>query len=340
MPATGLREATGVPAPAGLATAGLTAATMVAFASNSLLCRAALEGGHADAASFTLVRLGGGALALGLLVRALGSPGPSARGAWGSAVALFAYALAFSLAYRRVPAAVGALLLFAAVQLTMVLAGLRTGERPRALEWVGHALSVGGVVVLTRPGLARADPAGTALMLLAGGAWGLYSLRGRGGGHPVARNAASFARSLPLALVAAAASGALGATHVDAEGLGFALASGALASGLGYALWYAALRGLTATRAALVQLSVPPLAAAGGVLLLGEALSARLLVSGALVLGGIALAVAGHGSFATRPSLGANDPDLDRQEVIGGSVTRDVQARGESQASGSHSEHS
>src|SRR5512143_636014 len=295
MATTGAREATDVSAPAGLTTAGLTAATMVAFASNSLLCRAALDGRHADAASFTLLRLGGGALALGLLARALGSPRPADRGAWGTAVALFAYALAFSLAYRRVPAAVGALLLFAAVQLTMVLAGLRTGERPRALEWVGHALSVGGVVVLTRPGLARADPVGAALMLLAGAAWGVYSLRGRGAGHAVARNAATFARTLPLALVAAATSAAVGGANVDAAGAGLALASGALASGLGYALWYAALRGLTATRAALVQLSVPPLAAAGGVVLLGEALSARLLVSSVLVLGGIALAVTGRG---------------------------------------------
>ncbi len=198
MATTGVREATGVSAPAGVTTAGLTAATMVAFASNSLLCRAALEGGHADAASFTLLRLSGGALALGLLARARGSPPPRA-GAWGSALALFAYASAFSFAYRLVPAAVGALLLFAAVQLTMVAAGLRAGERPRGLEWAGHALSVAGVVVLTSPGLARADPVGAALMLVAGAAWGVYSLRGQSAGHAVARNAASFARAVPLA---------------------------------------------------------------------------------------------------------------------------------------------
>jgi drug/metabolite transporter (DMT)-like permease len=295
MAATGIRAAAEVSAPAGLTTAGLTAATMVAFASNSLLCRAALDGGHADAATFTLLRLAGGAVALGLLARALGGAEPPAHGAWASASALFAYAIAFSLAYRRVPAGVGALLLFAAVQLTMVVAGLRTGERPRAVEWAGHALSAAGVVVLTRPGLARADPAGAALMLLAGAAWGVYSLRGRGAGHAVARNAASFARAVPLALLAAGIGVSLGATHVDWAGAGLALVSGAVASGLGYALWYAALRGLTATRAALVQLSVPPLAAAGGVLLLGEVLSGRLLVSGGLVLGGIALAVAGRG---------------------------------------------
>jgi len=294
MATTGIRAAAGASAPAGLTTAGLTAATMVAFASNSLLCRAALDGNHADAATFTLLRLSGGAVALALLARGLGSPESSARGAWGSAMALFAYAIAFSLAYRRVPAAVGALLLFAAVQLTMVVAGLGAGERPRGLEWAGHVLSIAGVVVLTRPGLARADPAGAALMLLAGAAWGAYSLMGRGGGHAVARNAAAFARAVPLALVAAGVGVSLAAAHVDPAGAGLALFSGAVASGLGYALWYAALRGLTATRAALVQLSVPPLAAAGGVLLLGEVLSARLFLSGALVLGGITLAVAGR----------------------------------------------
>jgi drug/metabolite transporter (DMT)-like permease len=184
MATMGLREGTGVLAPAGVRTAGLTAAAMLAFASNSLLCRAALDGAHADAASFTAIRLSGGALALGLLARTAGSPEPPARGAWGSAAALFAYAIAFSLAYRLVPAAVGALLLFAAVQLTMVVAGLRTGERPGAFEWVGHTLSIAGVVVLTRPGLTRADPVGATLMLVAGAAWGSTRCGGWAGVTP------------------------------------------------------------------------------------------------------------------------------------------------------------
>ncbi len=279
----------------GGATAGLTAAAMLAFAANSLLCRAALGGGHADAASFTTLRLAGGACALGILVRARSAPVPVPRFAWGSAVALFAYAIGFSLAYRRIPAGVGALLLFAAVQLTMVGAGLRAGERPPALEWAGLVLSIAGLVVLTCPGLARPDSLGAALMLGAGAAWGLYSLRGRGTRDAIATNAASFARAVPLALVASAVGTSVGATHLSPAGVGLALASGALASGLGYAVWYAALRGLTATRAALVQLSVPPLAAAGGVLLLGESFSPRLIVAGVLILGGIALAVAGRG---------------------------------------------
>jgi drug/metabolite transporter (DMT)-like permease len=271
-------------------TAALTATAMLAFAANSVLCRGALDGGHADAASFTTLRLCGGALALGLLARVRGSPAPPGRFAWGSAGALFAYALGFSLAYRRIPAGVGALLLFATVQLTMIGVGLRAGERPRALEWAGHALSIAGLLVLTRPGLARPDAVGALLMLGAGAAWGVYSLRGRDQPDAVASNAASFARSVPLALGASAIGVSFGVTHVDPVGVGLALGSGVVASGLGYAVWYAALRGLTATRAALVQLSAPPLAAAGGVLLLGESFSPRLLLAGLLVLGGIALA--------------------------------------------------
>ena len=176
----------------------------------------------------------------------------------------------------------------------MVVGGLWSGERPRALEWVGHALSMAGIVALTRPGQARPDPVGATLMILAGAAWGAYSLRGRGLGHAVARNAASFSRAVPLALAASAIGVSLGPIRVDSAGAWLALASGAVASGMGYALWYAALRRLTAIRAALVQLSVPPIAAAGGVLLMGESLSWRLLVAGTLVLGGIALAVAGR----------------------------------------------
>jgi len=275
-------------------TAALTAAAMLAFASNSLLCRSALVGGDADAASFTTVRLASGALALALLARARGSPAPASRIAWGSAVALFAYAILFSLAYLRIPAGAGALLLFAAVQLTMIGAGFRHGERPRALEWAGLAVSLVGLVLLTRPGLTRPDPLGAMLMLGAGAAWGVYSLRGRGAADAVAANAASFTRAVPLALLTSALFGVLAPTRLTLTGVLLALASGALTSGLGYAVWYAALRGLSATRAAIVQLSVPPLAALGGVLVLGERASLRLWLASALILGGIALAILGH----------------------------------------------
>jgi len=277
-----------------LKTAGLTALAMLAFAANSLLCRAALAGGHADAISFTALRLAGGAVALGLLARARRSPRPREHFAWGSAVALFAYAIGFSVAYLRIPAGVGALLLFAAVQFTMISAGFFAGERPRLVEWVGLGLSLAGLVVLTRPGLARPDPAGALLMLGAGVAWGVYSLRGRRGVDAVAATGASFARAVPLALGACGLGALLSAVRLDTAGVLLALASGALASGLGYAVWYAALRGLTATRAAIVQLSVPPLAAIGGALVLGEGSSLRLVVASFLIVGGIALAVTGH----------------------------------------------
>jgi drug/metabolite transporter (DMT)-like permease len=273
-------------------TAGLTTVAMVAFAANSLLCRAALGGGHADAATFTALRLLGGAVVLGILVRLRGASAPPSKFAWGSAVALFVYAAGFSLAYTRIPAGVGALLLFAAVQLTMIGSALLHGERPRPLEGAGLAASLGGLVLLTRPGLTRPDPLGAGLMLVAGAAWGLYSLRGRGHGDAVAMNAASFARALPLSLAAAAVAALLGITHLSRAGVYLALASGAVASGLGYAVWYAALRGLTATRAAIVQLSAPPLAAAGAVVFLGESFSPRLLMASVLILGGIAVAVA------------------------------------------------
>jgi drug/metabolite transporter (DMT)-like permease len=267
---------------------------MLAFAGNSLLCRAALAGRHADAASFTTLRLAGGAIALALLARARGSAAPPARKAWGSALALFAYAILFSLAYLRIPAGAGALLLFAAVQLTMIGAGLRAGERPRPLEWSGLAVSLAGLVVLARPGLERPDPLGVFVMLGAGVAWGVYSLRGRGVADAIAANASSFARALPLALAGSAAFGLLAATRVTPLGVVLAFVSGAVTSGLGYALWYAALRGLTASLAAIVQLSVPPLAAFGGVLTLGESVSLRLVLASALILGGIALAILGH----------------------------------------------
>jgi drug/metabolite transporter (DMT)-like permease len=198
-----------------------------------------------------------------------------------------------SLAYQLVLVGAGALPAVAAVQLTMVVGGLRAGERPRTLEGRGTPRSP---VSSPSPGRqAPPNPVGAALMILAGAAWAVYSLRGRRVGHAVGRTAASFSRAVPLALAASAIGASFGPIRVDPLGAGLALASGAVASGMGYALWYAALRRLPAIRAALVQLSVPPLAAGAGVLLLGESLSPRLLVAGTLVLGGIALAVAGRG---------------------------------------------
>ena len=274
-----------------LRTAGLTAAAMMAFALNSLLCRAALGARLVDALSFTSIRLASGALVLALLVRGRSGTRGAFAG-WRLGAVLFAYALGFSLAYTRITAGVGALLLFGAVQVTMIGRGFVAGERPSGREWLGLGLALGGLVGLTFPGLTAPDPVGAVLMLAAGVAWGTYSLGARAGGQPLAANAASFACSVPLALLAQGL-GFMGMPpKVTAAGLALAVTSGAVTSGLGYAVWYAAVRGLTAAQAAIVQLSVPPLAALGAVFLLGESLGARLIVCGVAVLGGIAVAFA------------------------------------------------
>jgi drug/metabolite transporter (DMT)-like permease len=271
----------------------LSGAAMVAFAANSLLCRAALGAGRADATSFTSLRLVSGAIVLGLLARRgpLGEPEP---GSWLAALALFGYALAFSVAYGRIPAALGALLLFAAVQATMIGAALLQGDRPRPLEWLGLGIAFVGLVTLTRPGLAAPDALGSGLMLISGVGWGCYSLLGRRARDPLRANASHFLRAAPLGLIASAASLALAPPRLTGAGLALAVASGSLASGVGYAVWYAALRGLTATQAAIVQLLVPPLAALGAVLFLGERPSLRLLAAGAMILCGVGLAVSGR----------------------------------------------
>lgn len=273
----------------GRRTALLTSLALLAFAGNSILCRMAL-GSHAiSPAGFTTVRLGAGAVALWLLV-ALRTGGVARHaGHWASATALFVYAAAFSFAYLTLSAGTGALILFGAVQLTMILAGLRAGERPSPVEWAGLALAVSGLVVLVLPGLTAPAPIGSALMAAAGIAWGVYSLRGRGSTDALRNTAGNFLLTLPMAALMLFLAGGAGAWTV--RGASLAAASGALASGAGYAIWYTALPSLTATRAALVQLLVPVIAAAGGVALLGEAVPLRLPVSAALVLGGVALAV-------------------------------------------------
>lgn len=267
-------------------------AALVCFAANSILCRLALAGTSIDPTSFTTIRVASGAAMLGLLLmleRGGGRRALLAGGDWASAAALYAYAILFSFAYISLSAGTGALLLFGAVQLTMLGAAYRQGERFDLLQAIGLALAVGGVVGLLAPGASAPPPISAALMLGAGVAWGLYSLRGRRSEEPLADTAGNFLRALPLALVLSL--GLVSSARIDAEGVIYAVLSGALASGLGYALWYAALRGLSAARAATLQLAVPVLAALGGVVFIGEALTPRLVVASAAVLGGIALVV-------------------------------------------------
>ena len=268
----------------------LTGAAMLAFAANSLLCRLALEQPRIDPASFGSIRLASGALVLAVVVRFRADRERPPPADWLAAATLFAYVAFFSFAYLRLPAGTGALILFGAVQLTMLGAGLRAGERFAPAAWAGLSTALAGLIYLVSPGIAAPAPTGAALMAAAGVAWGVYSLRGRGVSDPLGATAANFARAVPfaLALNLAGASG----VRLDAGGVALAIASGAVSSGLGYAIWYAALRGLTAMRAATVQLSVPPIAAVGGAWLLAEPVTWRLLLSSAAILGGIGTVLA------------------------------------------------
>lgn len=271
----------------------LVALAMLAFAANSLLCRIALRDGHVDAASFTAIRLASGALALWLIVRLRRGPVPAPLGgSWPSALALFAYAAGFSWAYLQLSAATGALLLFGAVQACMILWGLWCGERLSLGQGCGLLLAGSGLAVLLLPGASAPAPLPALTMLLAGVAWGVYSLRGRGAGDATTNTAGNFLRCLPLALLLAFIG--LPWAHLDGSGVLYALLSGALASGCGYALWYAVLPALRATQAATVQLSVPLITALLGVLLLGEAFGTRLLLAAALLLGGVAWVLLGR----------------------------------------------
>lgn len=266
----------------------LTVITMLAFAGNSLLCRIALKHTAIDAASFTAIRLISGAATLWLVVLFFRAD-RSGKGNWLSASALFAYAAGFSFAYIGLPASTGALLLFGAVQATMIGYGIWAGERLHGLQLVGLVFAFGGLVGLLLPGLTGPPLGASLLMLGAGVAWGIYSLRGKGKGDSTRVTAGNFLRAVPLAAVLSLLT--MHRATLDSAGVGYAVASGALASGLGYAIWYSVLPALKATNAAAVQLSVPVIAALGGIIFLGEAATPRLVLASIAILGGIALVI-------------------------------------------------
>jgi drug/metabolite transporter (DMT)-like permease len=269
-------------------TIALTLLALIAFSANSILCRLALRPRAIDPATFTAIRLVSGALILAAIARARGT----ARVANSrSAFALAAYAVPFSFAYLELDASIGALLLFAAVQLTIFAVALMHGERPRRGEWVGLLLAGGGLVALLAPGVRAPEPIGALLMILAGVAWGAYTIRGRGTRDPIAATAGNFLAAAPLGLAALAIAALVGEVHATWSGVALAVASGAIASGLGYAIWYAALPGLHAAQAGVAQLAVPAITALAGVLLLGEVPTARLMIAGPVILGGVASAL-------------------------------------------------
>ena len=268
-------------------TIALTSIAMIAFAGNSLLCRAALKHTSIDAANFTTIRLVAGAVLLYLFAR-MRSKQPG-RGNWLSAFALFAYAAGFSYAYVSLPAATGALLLFGAVQATMIGHGLWIGERLLRIQLVGLALAIGGLIGLFMPGLSAPPLYGSVLMLGAGIAWGIYSLRGKGAGDPTRVTAGNFIRAVPITVMLSLIM--LKSNSLDYVGVWYAVASGALASGMGYAIWYTALPALKATKAATVQLSVPVIAALGGITFLSEPITLRIVLASVAILGGIALVI-------------------------------------------------
>jgi drug/metabolite transporter (DMT)-like permease len=272
----------------------LTAFALCAFAFNSILCRMALRGGEADAIGFTLVRLVAGAITLITISYFLGKGAKTqGRGNWISAFFLFAYAICFSLAYLALNAGTGALILFGSVQMTMILVSLIRGEKPGPLEWIGLAVALGGLIYLVLPGLA-APPLYSSLMMAAAGiGWGAYTLRGKGSSDPLAETTGNFIWAVPM--IGLASIPLASQIHLSGRGFILAILSGAIASGIGYTVWYAALKHHTSTRAAVLQLSVPVIAAAGGILFLSEVATTRLWVAGAMILGGIGLTIAGRG---------------------------------------------
>lgn len=266
-----------------------TAVALLFFASNSLLCRLALLGNHIDAGSFTALRLASGAIALTFILLSKEGRSVRFRGGWISAFALFAYAAPFSFAYLDLPVGTGALILFGSVQATMIGWDIWKGGRPPVLEWVGLVLALGGLAGLVAPGLSAPPLLASGLMAVAGISWGVYSLRGKFSSDPISDTAGNFLRSVPFILLLTPWSAPV--LHVSERGILLAVASGALASGVGYAVWYRALTGLTSTRAAIVQLLVPAFAAVAGVVVLGEKVTARLILSACLIFAGVILAL-------------------------------------------------
>ena len=276
----------------------LSTLTMIAFAANSVFARLAMAENAIGSVEYSLVRLASGALILWLIVHLRRSSAPREGGTLLSALSLWVYVLGFSVAYLALDTGVGALIMFATVQLTMISVGIWRGQRPSLQEWFGLTIAFGAFAYFVSPGLTAPDPIGTSIMIAAGVGWGVYSLRGATSSDPLGATAGNFALGTAIMIAIAALWftfefiwEADGKTPTAIVGLIYATASGAITSGLGYALWYHCLRQLTVTKASIIQLSVPAIAAIGGVAFAGETLTMRTIVCASLILGGVALAI-------------------------------------------------
>jgi len=287
-----------------LKTSILTGLALIAFAANSVLGRLALGNQVIDAASFTALRLLSGAIVLFLLIGMnRNDAGVDEKGSWYASFMLFLYALTFSYAYISLDTGTGALILFGSVQITMILLALISGERLHFVEWAGVIVAFAGFVYLIFPGVSAPSTIGFLLMTVAGIAWGIYTLKGRGSKSPLRDTAYNFFRTIPLVVLLLIVT--TPQASYSGKGVVLALLSGGITSGIGYTIWYVALAGLSSTQAAVLQLSVPVIAALGGVIFLSEAITMRLSISTAMVLGGILMVILGKTIFA-RQATDAN----------------------------------
>lgn len=273
-----------------------TGLALIAFAANSVLCRLALGGENIDASSFTVIRLLSGTLVLLVILKINSKKNNSySRGSWPAGLMLFLYAITFSFAYITLDTGTGALILFGSVQITMILLSLISGNRLHITEWMGVSIAFTGFVYLILPGVTTPSVMGFLLMTVAGIAWGIYTLKGRGSDDPLMDTTYNFLRTVPFVIILAIFT--VQNTQLSSEGVFLAVLSGGIASGIGYTIWYIALGGLSATQAAVVQLLVPVIAAFGGVIFVSEAISLRLTLSAFMILGGILLVVLGRYYF-------------------------------------------
>lgn len=269
---------------------------MTAFASNSILTRFAVDGGHIDPSGFAIIRVLAGAIVLGMLMTLRGGALPlfQPKRIWG-ALSLTAYMIGFSLAYLTLDAGLGALILFGVTQITMFAYGAMRGTMPTQRQLWGAGIAFIGLVIVLWPGSGSStDITGALLMTVAGMGWAIYSLLGRGGKDPLAESAASFIMCLPFLLILLVGTG----LTFSVIGVTLAIICGGLTSGLGYALWYSVLPRFDTSTAAVVQLSVPIIAIVAGALLLDEPLTFTVLLSATLVIGGIGWAVSGRSAPA------------------------------------------